>query len=53
MHRRRRVDRDLLLENDVQERWKAVLPAAEARLAGAVDDGAKQRLAGKDGNAFR
>src|SRR5438094_8511064 len=46
VHRGCGIDRDLLLENDVQERREAVTPPAEARLTGAIEDGAEHRLAG-------
>src|SRR5204862_7296054 len=47
VHRGGGIDRDLLLKNDVQERREAVTPPAEARLTGAIEDGAKHRLAGE------
>src|SRR5205823_9197717 len=47
MHRRRSIDRDLLLEDDVQQRRETVAAAAEARHAGAIENGAEHGLPGE------
>src|SRR5436190_1586755 len=52
VHRRGGVDRDLLFEDDMQERRKAVAAPAEARHAGALEDRAKHRLLAEGFNAL-
>ena len=52
VHRRGGIDRHLLFEDDVQQRREAVAAAAEARHAGAVEDGAEHRLPGEHLHPF-
>ena len=47
MHRRRSIDRHLLLEDDVQQRRETVAPAAEARRTGMIENGAEHGLPGE------
>jgi hypothetical protein len=49
MHCRGSIDRDLLLENNVQKRRKAIPPAAKTRLAGLLEDRGEDRFGGKYG----
>ena len=52
MHRRRGVDRDLLFENDMQQRRETITAAAKPRHAGAIENGAKNRFAGQRVNSL-
>src|SRR4051812_19231671 len=47
MHRRRGIDRDLLLEDDMQQRGETVAAAAKARHAGAIENGTEHGLPGE------